>query len=332
MNEMYDLNPNISVVVCAYNEGTNIERCLSSLSHQNSNVNYEVIVIDDGTNSKDFSIKLMDQYSEKYQNIKVIHKQNGGSISARMAGIKKSKGNYITFVDADDYVSSDYIKIINKIVNNNDADLYQLNNKINKKGENLFEDEKDFLIDGGQVSVSQMYEWTLTGKAGAVWDKIYRRTLFSKINSSIFFGEDVFINANYLKNVSSIIMFDQAVYYHISDSSTSGSITNKSYKKFYDIDNLYKFVAELEENHLITEKVFEEFIQVYLSNVAHGAGDLYRLGVKKQEIASVLNKLSIITNWLYVINSNNLKKKICIWCLKEKQYALMAFIDKVARN
>ena len=329
---MNNQNPNISVVVCAYNEGDNLKHCLLSLSHQDGKINYEVIIVDDGTDSNDYSIQLMDQYDKKYSNIKVIHKQNGGSISARMTGIENSNGNYITFVDADDYVSSDYIRVISEIVNNNDADLYQLNNKINKKGENLFEIEKDFLIDSGQVPVSQMYEWILTGKAGAVWDKIYRRALFPKLNSSIFFGEDVFINANYLKKVSSIIMFNQAVYYHVSDSSTSGSITNKSYKKFRDIDDLYKLVEGLKENHLITEKVFEEFIQVYLSNIAHGAGDLYRLGVKKQEITSVLNKLAIINNWLHIINSDDLKKKICIWYLKKKQYALMAFIDKVARN
>ena len=325
-------SPLISVIVCAYNEGNNINNCLLALSKQNFN-NYEIIIVDDGTDINDPSIQIMDQYEKKYENIVVIHKENSGSISARMTGVKNSRGKYVTFVDADDFVSSDYIKVITKIVNYKDADLYQLNNKVNKKGKNQFETEKKFLENDNNVSVNQMYEWILTGKTGAVWDKIYKRELFPEISSSIFFGEDVFINANYLKCIKNIVVFDYSIYYHIIDSSTSGSTTSKSsYKKFLDIDDLYVFVKSLLDNSFIDKRVFEEFIVVYLTNIAHGSGDLFRLGLKQTEITSTIGKLNIVKDWLSCIKTNNFKKTVYIWCLRKQQYRLIAFIDKVVRG
>ena len=321
----------ISVIICAYNEGTNIKQCLKSLGAQTEN-NYELIIVDDGSNNNDPSIKIMDKYEQEHLNTTVIHKKNGGSISARMSGVKNANGQYITFIDADDFVSANYIKTIHNIVSNNTADLYQLNNKLNKKGTKDFEVEKKFLVDGSSIAITKMYQWVLTGKAGAVWDKIYRRDLFPNINSPIFYGEDVFININYLKNVNSIVTIDKAIYYHISDSTTSGSVTGKSYKKFFDIDDLYIFVKRLRIDSIINDETFERFVQVYLTNIAQGTRDLYRLGIKKQKITSLLNQLSIVNDCLTSIKPQSLKKQVYIWCLKKKLYSLMSLIDKVVRN
>lgn len=321
----------ISAIVCAYNEGINIKRCLKSLSVQTDN-NYELIIVDDGTDNNDPSIKIMDKYGQEHLNTTVIHKTNGGSISARMSGVSNANGDYITFIDADDFVSVNYIETIHNIVSNNKADLYQLNNKLNKKSKKNFEIEKNFLVDGSSVSVTEMYQWVLTGKTGAVWDKIYRRDLFPNINSPIFYGDDVFINVNYLKNVNSIVAIDKAIYYHISDSTTSGSVTSRSGKKFFDIDDLYLFVKKLRVNFIINDDTFKQFIQVYLTNIAHGAGDLYKLGVSKRKITSLLNQLSIIKDCLSSIRPQGLKKYVYIWCLKRKQYSLVSLIDKVVHN
>lgn len=321
----------ISVIISTYNEGNNLERCLKSLVNQ-SDPNYELIIVDDGTESSDMSMQIMDCFSYKYSNVKVIHKKNEGSISARITGVKNASGKYITFVDADDFVSPNYIKTIVKIVNNQKADLYQLNNKINKKDKQQFKIEKNFLIDNSKINITQMYEWVLTGKAGAIWDKIYLRSLFPNVKSPIFFGDDVIINIKYLENVNSIYTFNESIYFHFCDSETSGSTTSKNYKKFYDIDGLYKLIKKLRNKSILTGDVFDRFVQVYLTDIAHGAGDLYRLGINKKEITALLNQLEIINDYLYTINSQNIRKKIYIWCLRNHKYTLLAFIDKVVHG
>ena len=303
--------PLISVIVTAFNEGTNIRKCLSSLVTQKSN-NFEVIVVDDGSNRNDPSIKIMNSYSLKFSNIRVIHQSNKGSISARLKEIKNAFADYLTFVDADDFVSNNYVNSIINIINKKQADLYLLNKYLNKSGSLKFYIEKDFLDNNACLDVSTLCEWILTGKAGAVWDKIYKRSIFPTFTSSIFYGEDVVINLMYLQHVKSVIMNDVAIYYHISDSSTSGSVTNKSYRKFQDIDNLYQLVKIQKDNsQLISKSTFNLFIQVYLSNIAQAAGDLYTLGISKTEIATHLNSLCIIKETLYKIKPNN--KKIFLY-------------------
>ena len=92
-------NPLISIIVPVYNIEEYLPRCIESVLGQ-SYKNLELILVDDG--SKDNSGKICDMYQEKDTRVRVIHKENGGSSSARNAGIKAAKGMYLGFVDSDD--------------------------------------------------------------------------------------------------------------------------------------------------------------------------------------------------------------------------------------
>jgi len=99
----------ISVIVPVYNVEKYLEECLNSLVNQ-SFKSYEIILVDDGSTDK--SGKICDCYKELHSNVTVIHKTNRGLSSARNAGVKISKGLYLTFVDSDDFVSSDYLEFL----------------------------------------------------------------------------------------------------------------------------------------------------------------------------------------------------------------------------
>ena len=101
------MKPYISVVVPVYNVKTHLRRCIDSLVDQNFD-SYEIILVDDG--STDESGQTCDTYANLHDNISVIHKPNGGLSSARLAGFNASKGDYICFIDSDDYVSSSILK------------------------------------------------------------------------------------------------------------------------------------------------------------------------------------------------------------------------------
>ena len=110
--------PKISIIVPVYNVEKYLEKCLDSLVNQTLE-DIEIRVVNDGT--KDASQKIIDKYVKKYpKKVKGYIKENGGLSSARNYGIKKAKGEYIAFVDSDDYVELDmYEKMYNKAINNN---------------------------------------------------------------------------------------------------------------------------------------------------------------------------------------------------------------------
>lgn len=112
--------PLISIIVPVYNVELYLEKCIKSLLKQ-TYPNFEIVLVDDG--SKDNSGKICDQYSKEFCAIKTIHQKNGGLSSARNTGIKNSRGEYITFVDSDDYVFENYLSCLYGLIEKYDANM-----------------------------------------------------------------------------------------------------------------------------------------------------------------------------------------------------------------
>jgi len=113
----------IGVVVPVFNTINYIDRCVRSLLDQDMDW-FTIVLVDDG--STDGSDKLCDKYAEKYENIAVLHKKNGGLSSARNEGVKHLDTEYIVFVDSDDYVSKTYISDLVKGINNADMSIVRI--------------------------------------------------------------------------------------------------------------------------------------------------------------------------------------------------------------
>ena len=96
----------LSIIIPAYNAEKYIRRCVMSTVSLYGMM-FEVILVDDG--SSDGTGKLCDEFTDKYENVKVIHKVNGGVVSARNMGLHAAKGKYITFVDADDWIRAEFL-------------------------------------------------------------------------------------------------------------------------------------------------------------------------------------------------------------------------------
>lgn len=99
----------LSVIVPVYKVEKYINECIDSLVNQTLE-NIEIILVDDG--SPDNCPAICDEYAKRYDNVKVIHKTNGGIVSARKAGVRCCQGEYVTFVDGDDWVEKDYYEKI----------------------------------------------------------------------------------------------------------------------------------------------------------------------------------------------------------------------------
>ena len=103
----------LSIIIPVYNVEAFIGQCVGSILRQNSR-EFEIILVDDG--SPDKCPEICDKYALQHKNVTVIHKKNGGLISARKAGVKAACGKYITFVDSDDWIAADYCSNLIRVI------------------------------------------------------------------------------------------------------------------------------------------------------------------------------------------------------------------------
>lgn len=198
----------VSIIVPIYNVEKYLGRCLSSLMHQ-SYKTIEVLLVDDG--STDGSASVAKDYIDKDSRFKLIQKQNGGQGSARNVGLDNARGDYICFVDSDDWVNEDYVlKLISCSVAN-DADIVmcgvervwedgtRIRNPISNNKEYIIPDVHQFLFHASYVS----------------WDKIFRRELFDNLRySEIRTFEDYATIPLVLSRAKKIIGLPDVLYYY----------------------------------------------------------------------------------------------------------------------
>lgn len=232
----------ISIIVPVYNIEEYIEECIKSLINQEFN-DYEIILVDDG--STDASGKIIDKYA-KYSNIKIVHKKNGGLSDARNAGIEASKGEYLMFIDGDDYLESkECLKLLSNEINKNSAEIiqykkvYLFSNGKKKYESNIKKKYFQNKIEGltelnrkGLVSVSAC-------------DKIVKAEIIK--NNSLYFQkgllcEDIFWSYNLYFYISSLSILNENIY--VYRQGREGSISTLKNKKncqdLYYIINYWK--------------------------------------------------------------------------------------------
>ena len=117
------MNQLVSVIVPVYNTEKYLEKCVETIRAQDYQP-IEIVLVDDG--SPDRSGELCDKLARTDSRIQVIHKENGGLSSSRNAGIDVAKGEYLCFIDSDDYISTDYISTMMQMVNRHHADLVKV--------------------------------------------------------------------------------------------------------------------------------------------------------------------------------------------------------------
>lgn len=170
----------ISVIVPIYNVEKYLIKCIESIINQTYK-NLEIILVDDG--SPDNCPSICDEYAKKDDRIKVIHKENGGLSDARNVGIDASTGEYLAFVDSDDYISCDMLEKLYCRIVKDESDLAICN--LN------YVDESDRILDVGTIQVEdklvdEIVFWNeLYGVNYAycvvAWNKLYRRKLFENV-------------------------------------------------------------------------------------------------------------------------------------------------------
>ena len=165
--------PIISIIVPVYKVEAHIEKCLSSIKEQTL-ANFEVILVDDG--SPDNCGKICDEVAATDTRFRVIHQENGGLSNARNSGLAISKGQYIGFVDSDDYIAPDMYEKLYKEIARTEADIVICDHFRVEQGKPLprtsFEKNKALTP---QETIKLLAEDGLTSY---IWCKLYKKELF----------------------------------------------------------------------------------------------------------------------------------------------------------
>lgn len=270
----------ISVVVPVYNVEPYLKECLESIINQTYR-GLEIILIDDGSTDK--SGDICDEYGKKDERIIVIHQSNHGSASAKNAGLRKSSGEYLAFVDSDDFLQEDAYEFMVKQLEEYCADIIQ--GCFRKVYQKFYRDVNKIvemqILDASEFLELFTKDWT----CGLLWDKLYKRDIFKdiyfkeghKIDDEFFTYKGVMNSKkilrvphyiyNYRQRISSVMFSKDSQLKIISDSLEYLSIrreeVTKSFpqlKKAYD-EHYLNMLIILSKNEYINAEHIEEIRQ-----------------------------------------------------------------------
>ena len=203
----------ISIIVPVYNTKKYLQRCIESIIHQ-IYTNWELILVDDG--SYDGSEQICDDYACKDKRIKVIHSVNKGASSARNKGLNIAKGDWITFVDADDWIEPQHIQcFVNQI--NNQVDLC-INSFITdlKYGAKPFHYPK--ILTENNIQSIEVFFTRLRLHSQFLWNKVFKKTYIDKYNirfdESLSLGEDNVFILQYISHVKRLSSSSICTYHY----------------------------------------------------------------------------------------------------------------------
>lgn len=259
----------ISVIIPVYNVEQYLNSCINSVISQ-SYTDFEIILVDDG--STDSSGKMCDEWSKKDSRIKVFHKPNGGLSSARNYGIERASGEYISFLDSDDFISETFFsELISLFSNNPQIDVSACGIKTFIDGKNEY---KDFMpCESGLFSNDNFVSGILAHRiSNAVWNKIYKRSIIDSLRfKDGIINEDFPFVVELFSKVKHIASTNRCTYYY---RLRPGSITRQLHPRCCDfVENAYwaqNFIP-VHYNHvndkLIDSYIFQEMIGV-VGNIA----------------------------------------------------------------
>ncbi len=324
----------ISVIIPVYNVEKYIYQCLDSVVGQTYS-NLEIILVDDG--STDNSGCICDEYAKKDNRIKVIHKENGGLSSARNVALDIATGEYIAFVDSDDYLSlNTYEKCLEKLLETS-ADVCMFSHfttngtehtahKLGLEREFYCKEEiRDIILPKffGKIKIDEALE-------GFVWRQVFRRNIIGNLrfrSEREYFAEDVVFDLElYSKGVSLCVINEPLYFYRYVEASLS----NKYRENLFDkLQNLLSFMTETAESvglDNVKERILNRayiFAIFACRNIKNGV----KL-TKKQKIQGIkeIAQSPYVIEALKVVGNNGIKAKIFSWLLKKKSARLILLL------
>lgn len=221
----------VSIIVPIYNVEDYLERCIGSIIGQTYE-HLQIILVDDG--STDNSSVICDNYKEKDSRIIVIHKPNGGLVSARKAGLKIAVGEYVGYVDGDDWIEPDYYEQMLNYMIKNDVDMVETEHYIDAVTESKRIKSK---LPSGKYDAESLIPVMLCDDnfneckmQPYLWSKLFKKSLLEKhqmrVDENIKCGEDIAVVYAYILEAGSIYIADYAGYHYMQRIDSMTGVQN----------------------------------------------------------------------------------------------------------
>ncbi len=231
----------VSIVVPVYNSEKYLDGCVQSILTQ-SYPNIELILVNDG--STDRSAEICRKYAAEYENIVCINQENAGVSAARNTGLDSVTGEYVAFVDSDDRIKPDMIKLLVEAIERESADMSICGYEVIRadRVENRGIDRE---VVSGKREVAEYFALHFEEAiASSVWCKLFRHSLIKhRFDRELSMGEDLFFNLPYVKQMTKVISIPEMLY--IYDKSNDGSLTY-AYREHYYTQQLFVYRQWLE--------------------------------------------------------------------------------------
>lgn len=302
--------PLLSVITPVYNVESYLDRCVESILSQ-SYRNIELILVDDG--STDGSSLLCDKWKDKDERVIVIHKKNGGVSSARNAGLEIFKGDYLTFVDPDDFLAPEtYRANLDYLQHHTEVDIlqYPYCNYYGEEEKEEYHRPSSAMFQDTELIFKNW--WAGSPIEYVIWNKIYKRGLWDGVTfREGHISEDTYLVPIFVKRTKNVYISDKGLYYYQRDRKNSYTFGEYDFGK--NMDLFYAHVAIYEcfsrFPNLITEKVLA-FTRIYRRLIT----------AKQADPSSDINvPLKLIKqnfpSWIEIVKSHSTEK---LWLLVAK--------------
>ncbi|WP_153397431.1 glycosyltransferase family 2 protein [Chryseobacterium vaccae] len=305
----------ISVIIPVYNSAASLQKCVSSVLNQTFS-NFELILINDG--SSDHSLEIMNSFAEKDRRVKVIDKiKNSGVSDTRNTGIAHAKGRNICFIDSDDWVESNYLQVFTEQYESPGVLLIQ--NIIRGKPRDLLCKTYNIQADFTELLVRNNLLYF-----GGPCAKFFERDIIVKhnlsFNKEVSYGEDLMFFMEYIKQIHSIKILDEALYHY---EFTDGSLSRIKHS-FTSLFTLHTAVIDFITFQKREDKAAKKYLYQFDWDFIESSIDQGIIGrdLKKEESDLYLNKIrkSIGTDhFLYT----GYYRKVLFLFLKTGQFRLL---------
>lgn len=324
-----------SIIVPIYKVESYLEECINSVLNQTYS-DFELILVDDG--SPDNCPKICDNYASFDNRIIVVHKENGGLVSARKAGLEVASGHYIICLDGDDKIDNRCIEVLDKYLNEYNPDVLCFGHKIYSKNKVL----EDCYVKGHEFGfynrnkiereiLSKLLYEEHNKRNLNIWGKVYKTDLYKqyqmKVDSRITMGEDSACVYPLIANAQSMMIISECLYYYrVNPTSMTKTKQVYSWKVFELIYDLYEKEVELDK---LNQRM--QFCQSRVHNLFIVACSRFYQEKKYIEIKQDINEeLKKTKNAMCIEKAcfNSLLMKMVRISLKYRLYSLILLYSK----
>ncbi|SFB04736.1 MULTISPECIES: glycosyltransferase [unclassified Bacillus (in: firmicutes)] len=322
-----------SILIPVYNVEKYLNKCLDSVINQTYN-NFELIIVNDG--STDSSLEICRTYAKNDNRIRVYDQPNKGLLLTRRNSIKKAMGDYILFLDSDDYWELNLLETVYDEINKYNVDMLLFrykrvddNGQILKNDTGVFKDKTIFTSENKEILFKKLIS---TSRINSIWSKVVKRSIIDIEHDYTIYqdkkGEDILQSLPLIFNAKKIIYLDEPLYnYRLSHSGRGRNFKPKYFNDFDIVRNVvFEYMTKFQYDN---EENLKLFYSYYVLNIIQFAKALTKLKINNEEMLEIfdevrMKKLFKSSKEYLSTYSYSIEDKICCFLFNKKYYKTLS--------